>query len=169
MSNQASSVLGYYLGVHADGSHMLGPDTYSVPPAAGFHDWRFGKDGVPHPATCGTCGRKTDSAYINPAFRVRRRKWDISATYDGYTLVSKRFRDLCERHRWTGVHFASLPADPSFFVLRVLPAVAFDAERRETRFVQPCPTCRAFYGVAGATPVYLKGVTQPLRGGFFRT
>jgi hypothetical protein len=169
MQQKAAAIIGYYLGVHEDGSHMLGPDTYRVPAAAGFHDWRFGADVVPHPATCRTCGRKVDPAYVNPAFRVRRRTWDISATYDGYTLVSKRFRVLCERHRWSGVEFAALPADPDFFVLRVAPVVAFDAERRQTRFEQHCPTCDAFYAVVGATPVFLKNVTEPLRGGFFRT
>lgn len=169
MRQKTSSVLGYYLSVQDDDSYMLGPDTYWPPKSAGFHDWRFGKDGVPHLATCRTCGRKIDLTYINPAFRATGRKRDISTTYDGYTLVSIRFRNFCESQRWTGLEFVTLPADREFFVLRIQSIVAFDAERRGTRFEELCPTCGAFYSVVGATPVFLKDVKSPLQGGFFRT
>src|SRR5437588_11852462 len=114
----SASILGFRLGVHDDGTDMLGPETYRSPPSAGFHDWRFGRAGVPHPATCPTCGRKTDPSYVNRAFRARRRRWDISATGDRYTLVSKRFRAFCERHPWPGAEFVPLPADDDFFILR---------------------------------------------------
>ena len=57
---------------HDDGHYMLGPGTYRAPIGNPYHDWRFGHDGVPHPATCGTCSRKTDPSYINPSFRVKR-------------------------------------------------------------------------------------------------
>jgi hypothetical protein len=66
-------IVAYELSAHDDGTNMLGNETYTPPPSAGFHDWRFGKGGVAHPATCPTCGRKTDAEYINPRFRAKRR------------------------------------------------------------------------------------------------
>ena len=161
-------ILAYRLAPHDDGTHMLGGGTYRPPRSAGFHDWRFGKDGVPHPATCGTCGRKTDPNYVNPSFSPKKR-WDISATYDGYCIVSCRFRDFCLIRRWQGMTFVRLPADMGFFVLRLSSVLRFDAERRRTRFEHKCPTCGAYYSVIGADPTFLRDVTEPIKEGFFRS
>jgi hypothetical protein len=162
-------IVAYKLSAQDDGTHMLGNETFRAPRSAGFHDWRFGKDGVPHPATCPTCGRKTDPEYVNPEFKAKRRTWDISATYDGYCLVSNRFREFCQTQGWEGMTFSSLPADKDFFVLRLANVLPFDAKRRKTRFEDPCPTCGGFYNVIGATPVFLCGVTEPIHEGFFRS
>lgn len=162
-------ILAYHFSPHDDGTHMLGKETYSLPRSAGFHDWRFGKNGVPHPATCPTCGRKTDPEYVNPHFRAKRRTWDISTTYDGYDIVSTRFRDFCQEHGWKGMSFVRLPEDKEFFVLRLSLVLSFDARRRGTRFEDLCPSCGGFYNVIGATPVYLSGVAEPIQDGFFRS
>src|SRR5262245_49189494 len=162
-------IVAYELLADDDDSHMLGDETYRPPRSAGFHDWRFGKNGVPHPATCATCGRKTDPSYVNPEFKAKKRAWDISETYDGYRIVSKRFRDFCRTEGWAGLEFVVLPADNSFFVLRLSLVLPFDSQRRGTRFEQPCPSCGEFYDVIGATPAYLRGITGPIRDGFFRS
>ena len=159
--------LGFLVGMHDDDSYMLGPDTYKPEPSV-FYDWRFGKDGVPHPATCGTCGRKTDPDYVSPVFRVKRRNRDITCTYDGYTLVSRRFKDVCEGASCAGAVFVPLPADEAFFWLRSDRTIAFDAVARGTRFEKPCPACGTFYSVVGATPVRLRNAI-PLGEGFYRT
>jgi hypothetical protein len=162
-------IVAYELSPHDNDTHMLGNETYRPPRSAGFHDWRFGKEGTPHPATCPTCGRKTDPSYVNPKFKAKRRTWDIGATYDGYTIVSKRFREFCRKHGCQGMTFVPLPADKDFFVLRLSKVLPFDSERRKTRFEDCCPACGAFYNVIGADPVYLRGVTAPITEGFFRS
>src|SRR5438874_13401914 len=111
-------ILAYQLCPHDNDTHMLGDETFRPPRSAGFHDWRFGKDGVPHPATCPTCGRKTDPDYVNPKFRPKRRTWDIGATYDGYDIVSKRFLDFYQKQRWEGLTLLPLPAEEDGNVLR---------------------------------------------------
>ena len=162
-------IVAYVLFPDYNDTRMLGNSTYSPPILAGFHDWRYGKEGVPHPATCGTCGRKTDPMFIRPTYRVKRRGRDIGATYDGYDVVSRRFRDFCEERDFPGMEFVPLPADDEFFVLRLSLVLPFDAERRGTRFEKPCPNCGAFYDVLGVTPPFLRGVTEPITDGFYRT
>jgi hypothetical protein len=162
-------ILAYELSPHDDDTHMLGEETYRPPRSVGFHDWRYGRDGVPHPATCPTCGRKTDPDYVNPKYKAKRRTWDIGTTYDGYVIVSKRLREFCRKHRWKGMTFVPLPAAKDFYVLRLSNVLPFDSKRRGTRFENPCPTCGAFYNVIGANPVYLRGVTEPIEEGFFRS
>jgi hypothetical protein len=162
-------ILAYELCPHDNDTHMLGDETYRPRRSAGFHDWRFGKDGVPHPATCPICGRKTDSDFVNPKYKAKRRTWDIGATCDGYDIVSKRFREFCRKNRWKGMPFVPLPADQDFFVLRLSNVLPFDSKRRRTRFEDACPKCGEFYNVIGANPVYLRGVTEPIQEGFFRS
>ncbi|MDB5346403.1 MAG: hypothetical protein JWP89_4780 [Schlesneria sp.] len=161
-------IVAYRLSIDDDDSHFLGDESFRPPQSAGFHDWRFGRAEHPHPATCPTCGRKTDPDFINPSFRVKRRRRDIVATADGYCLASERFRRYCASQPWEGVKFLPLPADPDFFVFRPTLVLPFDAARRGTRFENPCPTCREYYNVIGATPVYLVGIER-IQDGLYRT
>jgi len=151
-----------------DDSFMLDGDTYR-PERSPFHDWRWGRPDAPHPATCPNCGRKVEPTYVTPTFRVKHRSRDVTVTYDGYTLVSKRFRDHCLEAAYSGVLFLPLPADADFFVIGSDRVIAFDVERRRTRREKYCEVCHAFNTVAGATPVMLRDVTAPLLDGFYRT
>lgn len=162
-------IVAFELSPHDNDTYMLGEETYRPPRSMGYHDWRFGKDGVAHPATCATCGRKTDSEFVDPKYKAKRRRWDVGGTYDGYVVVSKRFREFCRKQRWKGMSFLPIPGDTDFFVLRLSNVLTFDSKRRKTRFEDPCPTCGEFYNVIGANPVYLCGVTQPIEEGFFRS
>lgn len=47
--------------------------------------------------------------------------------------------------------------------------VVFDSERRQTKFVDYCETCGQYAQVAGATPAFLKTVSEPINDGIFRT
>lgn len=108
---------------------------------------------APDAPRCSTCGFALDHTWINPHFTLSVKRWDVSATYDGYMIVSQRFRDaLGDR----GAVYGDLPAEPSFFTLRAEEQVAFDAERRRTRFTHFCDECQRFTQIAGATPVFLK-------------
>jgi hypothetical protein len=162
-------ILGHVLFPHDDDSYMLGPDTYRAPAGSGFMDWRFGVGGVPHPATCPTCGRKLNPSFVSETYRVKKRRRDATCTYDGYILVSKRFREQCELAGWPGVEFVALPADGDFFWLRSPRVIRFDAEAAGVRFEDYCKTCGGWCSVVGATPVRLRGAPQSLSEGFFRT
>ncbi len=161
-------ILAYELSAQDDDTYMLGEQTYR-PEEPGFHDWRFGVDGVPHPATCPTCGRRTDPDFVSQSFRVKHRRRDLIATYDGYLIASTRLRDFCVSRGDPGVFFVPLPADNAFFWLRSDRMIGFDAALRGTRLERHCQTCRAFYSVVGADPVMLRGVAEPLLEGFYRT
>jgi hypothetical protein len=159
----------FTLSAYDDDSYMLGEATYRPAAKSHFHDWRFGSHGVPHVATCGGCGRKTDAAYVSPTFRVRHRDADLVATYDGYLLASKRLRDRCLEQGSPGARFVLLPGDDAFYWVCPDRIVTFDAVARGTRFEHPCAVCGAFYSVVGATPARLSvDDTGPLDG-FFRT
>jgi hypothetical protein len=109
--------------------------------------------GAPDAPRCAKCGFAVDHTWINPRFTLTVKRWDVSFTYDGYLIVSQRFRDVLGVR---GSVYRDLPAQPSFFAVTAERQVEFDAERRRTRFSLFCDGCQRFTQVAGATPVFLK-------------
>ncbi len=106
---------------------------------------------------CNACGellRKWEEPLTGLV--VKKRNYDIAVTYDGITVASTRFKLCYESAALTGLAFTQLPNDSDFFAIRPLTSVAFDAERRKTRFIKPCPQCNHFESVVGATSIYLK-------------
>ncbi len=162
-------IIGYAISAQDDDTCMLGEDTYIPASADGFYTWRFGSNGAPHPATCAKCGRKMDPDYLGASYRVKKRRRDITATYDDYLLVSTRFRNYCLERKYAGVEFAALPNDKDFYWLRPTRLISFDAERRKTRFEKFCDACGHYFDVIGATPIFLKDMEKPLTDGFYRT
>lgn len=166
-SEVLSVVVGYKLSAHDDTHTMLGDGALSVEPSipADLYRNRHGSSSL----LCSACGRKLDSSWINPGYRVGRRSRDACTTYDGYFLVSRRFRDAWESSGHEGAIFDRLPSDPEFFALRSNRRVSFDAVSRGTQFDDYCSSCRSYATVVGATPVRLVGVHQPLAPGLYRT
>ena len=161
-------ILAYAIAAHDDDSFMLGEDTYRPLDSGGFYDWRFGVSGLPHPATCSACGRKTNLHFVNEEFRVHKRRRDLTATNDGYVLASKTLHERCVARRYPGVEFVPLPADEGFFWLRPHRTVRFDAARRGTRREKLCNRCGSYFDIVGSHPIFLADVRTPLTDGFYR-
>lgn len=106
---------------------------------------------------CAKCGYRTDFEYINKDFKVKKRIYDISYTYDGYCIVSIKFKEACLRAEFSGIDFIDLPNDKEFFYLKSNNVVKFDIEKRETRFENYCHACGNYGAIAGANPAFIKG------------
>jgi hypothetical protein len=97
----------------------------------------------------------------------KRYKHDHYATYDGFELVSARFRDFCAAQGYGGLEFRPLQ-EGNFFWLKVHEVLEFDPVARGTRFINYNEKCRGYEEVIGANPVCLKN-PAPVPDGFFRT
>ncbi len=146
-----------------DGTYMLGGETYRPP--APQTDWRFGRLGHPHPATCPACGAKADKAYVDPLFRVKKRRRDLTVTYDGGVLVSQRMRSLLLTCGATEDDFRVLPADLDFFWLYPRQVLDYEAGRRN----DPCAICGEYFDEVGPIPSFLNTLTAPLTAGVYRS
>lgn len=116
-------------------------------------------DDVADIPVCPVCGYKTDIYFVNPSFRVKRRVYDLSSTYDCYNIASLKFKEACQRLGLSGVEFLSLPSDSEFLVIKPTSTTPFDSESRKTKFESLCAACGFFKEVAGATPAFL--LSQP--------
>lgn len=131
--------MGYILGAIDNGQYMLRGD-------------------ASHPA-CSTCGMVSDRRWTDPSFSLARSELDASYTYDGYLIVSDRFRVVVGLE---GARYDDLPSSPGHYSLTADKELAFDAARRRTRFDRLCSECGRYFDVNGATPVFLvPGTTVP--------
>ena len=165
-------VIGYSLSGHDNNSCMLGEETRRAltDEEREFFDWRFINNGGQHPATCSKCGRKIDHEYIDPKFRLRKKSMDISSTYDGYTIVSEKFKNFCENHSINGIEFIVLPSQPKHYWLVVRDTLEVDTTKSlGIRFLYHCDLCKHYAGVFGTSSLRFKGVELPITHGIYRT
>ena len=123
--------------------------------------------GVHRCVTCGQLTRKWAEPLLGLV--IKKRKYDISITYDGVVVVSKRFKSLVEEAPLSGLTFRVLPNDPGFYSIYPPMVVPFDSERRKTQFIKPCQQCGQYESVVGASPVYLKSGVELAAREFART
>jgi hypothetical protein len=113
---------------------------------------------------CVACGLVSDAAWINPRFRLERREFDLSSTYDGATIASERFVECASEH--SGVRFQALPDVDGFYLMIVEPIVRVD--RTDVRVMEDlCETCARFKAIAGPPRRLLPGERIP--AGFSRS
>lgn len=117
------------------------------------------------------CGLHNDKwKHVPLCLQLMKKGLDVSTTYDGAKIVSQRVHQLYVDEGWTGLEFRPLPMEPGYFQIIATTSVTFDAIRRKTRFIDPCPSCGRFRSVSGATPVFLKDPNNTIpRKGFARS
>jgi hypothetical protein len=162
----------FSLSGHDNNSYMLGEDTFKVtePEQRKYFDWRFSLNGKQHPSTCLSCGRKIDDDYVNPEFLLRKKSMDISSTYDGYTIVSSKFKSFIESKYIPNIEFVSLPSAPDHYWMRVHSIIKVDKEKSQgIRFLYYCDDCETYAGVFGTSMLRFQDVGDEFPSGIYRT
>lgn len=119
-------------------------------------------------AECAKYSNIYDLNQIDANFRVKSIRYNISGTYDGFVIVSAKFKQFCESEKYTGLNFILLPNAPGFYWFKVSNIIEFDTKMRKTKFLNYNSTCKGYEEIIGANPVYLKNPVLLLEG-FFRT
>lgn len=145
------SILGFAISGHDNGSYA-------------FYD----REDLRRCASCGTLTHKREES-LDGLVIQKRRNADVSATYDGVLVVSDAFVQLCRENDLDGLTLGRLPDDPGFWAISSDHILAFDADRRRTRFEELCQVCGHYGAIAGAHPVFLKDRAIIPDRGFART
>jgi hypothetical protein len=133
------------------------------------------------PRHCPRCGYRLDFFPHNPAYRLGRRRRlayplgregvyrraDLTATYDGQTIVTQAFKHFCQAQGYAGVEFLAFDNDRQHFHLLVSPVVAFDTERASTYFENRCEVCGNYESVV--RPGSTLRAERPLGDGLYRS
>jgi hypothetical protein len=117
---------------------------------------------------CPTCGMVLDFTYVNPNYRVPKRCPDLSHTYDGFFIASRKFKNFVESERLDGLEFRQIPKEPDYqtvILTRVIPVTEPPELKRE----EFCETCRRYVSVWGLSHLAIR--TEPRRAyhGFYRS
>ena len=118
---------------------------------------------------CPKCGYFTDFFDVSPDFKVTKRMYDISYTYDDYCIVSRKFKEFCQRFNYSNINFIKLPNDKDFFFFLPNETLSFDSNKRNIRFENLCSYCNNYESVVGATPCFLKNTSKPVSDNFYKT
>jgi hypothetical protein len=117
---------------------------------------------------CSACGYRLETPTDVNYHWKGGTKLDAACTYDNETVVSKRFKETCERAKLEGIEFVPLE-DPNHFHIRVTQFVELDEEQSRVRFNGPrCGVCGRWEEVLVSAQL-IAAVHRPLIGGFFRT
>jgi len=121
-----------------------------------------------YPNCCGSCHFVTKQE-VNPLFRLSRKhyddsyinlrpvrkQYDVSYTWDGYLIVSKRFKHFCEEKSYQNAIFHALTQEPDYYYLESSKIIPLDYAKREVDFHNLCNKCNRYEWVIGATPSYI--------------
>jgi len=95
-------------------------------------------------------------------------KRNLSYTYDGFAIVTEKFREFCEKGGYGGLEFVALSGSQPYFWFKIHTVVEFDPVRKQTRFEEFNAKCNGYAEIIGADPVLLKN-NPVLADGFYRT
>ena len=162
--------VGKILLIYDNDSYMLGEETKTVsdPQLRHYMDWRFYINGELHPATCKVCGRVIDDNYLNPKFKLRKKKLALSITYDGFYIASDHFKEYIEKKRFNKITFRTLPSVNGFYQLAVNNVLQFDISNPYMQLEDYCDSCQSYSTIVSAAKV-LKDLDKPLDRGLYRT
>ena len=133
--------------------HLEDNDSYMV----GSCDRVDPSSGVP---VCSVCGYRTDPDFTDPAFRLRKKQFDVSSCYDGAIIVSDRFRSTYESLAGSNMRFVMLPVTPGFYHLKCDQPIALDYPAMGTVRSRPCSGCGRHLDVIGYSHIALLGTSH---------
>lgn len=150
-------------------SFMLGDESISnlTTDQKRHNSWLPSVKGKVHPELCSECGVKKRSGFINEEFKVIK-KFDYSSTYDGYTIVSKAFKEFCEKLNLSGLSFYQLKQEKGYFVFDTDNVLKVEQDPEFIKKINLCKTC-GVYSTVTLTGIPLAKIDKPLQIGIYKT
>jgi hypothetical protein len=90
-----------------------------------------------------------------PSYRIKRKKYHLSGSYDGFNVASQHFKELYETSKWQGLVFYSIPKNKGFYLIECTTTVTVNKTKRPVLFENKCNECGLYMGVYGSIPSYI--------------
>lgn len=122
--------------------------------------------------TCPTCKlilnkRSLIEKHLS-TYKIKRKKYHLSSSYDGFNVVSQEFKDLYENSDWQGLVFYSIPKSKGFYLIECFQQVVINRTKRPIEFENKCNECGLYMGIYGSVPPYIDvDVIQKLKSNTF--
>ena len=103
-----------------------------------------------------------------PTYKIKRKKYHLSVSYDGFKVVSQEFKDLYEISSCQGLVFYPVPKSKGFYLIECFQQVVLNEAKRPIEFESKCNECGLYMGVYGSVPPYIDAdVFQKLKPNTF--
>ena len=103
-----------------------------------------------------------------PTYKIKRKKYHLSVSYDGFKVVSQEFKDLYEISSWQGLVFYPVPKSKGFYLIECSQQVVLNEAKRPIEFESKCNECGLYMGGYGSVPPYIDAdVFQKLKPNTF--
>lgn len=111
-------------------------------------------------ATCPVCKMILDKRRLIedhlPAYKVKRKRYHLSGSYDGFKVVSQALKDLYDISGWQGLVFYPIPQSEGFYLIECSPQIAVNESKRPIEFESKCDECALHMGIYGSVPPYIE-------------
>lgn len=111
------------------------------------------EDSKTRPGTCPVC-HNTMEKIPDLIYKISRRKGDMFYTYDGFSIVSERFKCFCDERGYPDLTFVALTKSKGFYFFMPQRIYKLDYIRRKVEFIDKRDCCGCYDEVIGATPAY---------------
>jgi hypothetical protein len=109
--------------------------------------------------TCNTCklilNKRTLIESHLPKYRIKKKKYHLSGSYDGFNVVSQEFKNLYEKLNWQGLVFYTIPKSVGFYLIECSKIININETKRPVEFHSKCDDCNLYMGVYGSVPPYV--------------
>jgi hypothetical protein len=122
-------------------------------------------EGLTNIPTCDKCGYRTDYRLNNVHFKLTRKIYEFSYTYDGVVIVSLRFKEFCGRNGYNNLRFIELERSFGFFQMSVTNNVLPYRARLKEKL---CDKCGQYEEIIGPS-IDEQKVHEPLKDQFYQS
>jgi hypothetical protein len=90
-----------------------------------------------------------------PSYRIKQKKYHLSGSYDGFNVVSQKFKDVYDASKWQGLVFYPIPKNKDFYLIECTEIVIINQTERPVEFEGKCSECHQYIGIYGSVPPYI--------------
>jgi hypothetical protein len=115
------------------------------------HMWENGNE---RPGLCPICHNVLEQI-PNMEYKVRKTKSrDLVVTYDGFYIVSQKFKNFCDENNYEDLTFIQLPKSPQYYFFLPRKIYKLDYVRMKTKFIGYKSCCGQYEAVCGYVNFY---------------
>lgn len=109
--------------------------------------------------TCPTCelilNKRSLIEHYLLAYRIKRKRYHLSGSYDGFNVVSHKFKQLYKISNWQGLIFYPIHRNKGFYLVECVETIVVEKNKRPILFEDQCQECGLYKGVYGSVPAYI--------------
>lgn len=113
-----------------------------------------------NPGLCPIC-HNTIEQIPDTMYKVRKRKGDVFGTYDGFIIVTEKFKQFCEERNYPHLIFTPFVKSPGYYFFLPQDIYQLDYERREVKFTNKRSCCGCYDEVTGCFNYKAVGFSMP--------